>query len=65
MQINGTAPVLLRPDEAAAVLRIGRTKVFELIRTGELRSFKLGRARLVPSSAVAEYVNQLAGTLER
>ncbi len=40
-------------------LAIGRSKVFELIESGELRSVKIGRRRLVPSSAITEYIERL------
>jgi excisionase family DNA binding protein len=30
--------------------------VFELIRTGELRSVKIGKSRRIPTDAVREYV---------
>lgn len=36
-------PELLTVDEAAAWLGIGRGLVYELVKTGELRSVKLGR----------------------
>jgi excisionase family DNA binding protein len=49
-------PVLLRPEEVAKSLAIGRTAVFELIRTGELRSVKIGKSRRIPAEAVVEYV---------
>lgn len=40
-------------------LSIGRSKVFELIETGTLRSIKIGKRRLVPESALAEYIDSL------
>jgi len=49
-------PFLLRPEEVAKALAIGRTAVFELIRTGELRSVKIGKSRRIPADAVVEYV---------
>jgi excisionase family DNA binding protein len=49
-------PVLLRSEEVAKSLAIGRTAVFELIRTGELRSVKIGKSRRIPAEAVVEYV---------
>jgi excisionase family DNA binding protein len=52
---------LLRAEEVAEALSIGRTKVFELIRTGELRSVKVGGARRVSATALAEYVAELEG----
>jgi excisionase family DNA binding protein len=51
--------LLLRPEEAAQVLGLGRTKVYELIRSGALRSVKVGNSRRVSTAALAEYVNQL------
>jgi excisionase family DNA binding protein len=51
-----TTPQLYRVNEAAQVLSISRTVIYELIRSGRLRSVKEGRTRLIPASAVAEYV---------
>ena len=53
-------PMLLRPEEVARSLAIGRTAVFELIRTGELRSVKIGKSRRIPADAVVEYVSGLS-----
>jgi excisionase family DNA binding protein len=61
METNTPAPVLLRPEDVARTLQVGRTKVFELIRTGELRSIKLGHYRRVSHAALAEYVASLDG----
>jgi len=47
-------------EEAADYLRCGRTHVFELIRSGQLRSVKVGRRRLVPADALKDYVEGLA-----
>ena len=49
-------PVLYRVRDVTALLNLSRTVVFDLIRTGRLRSVKEGRARLVPASAVREYL---------
>jgi excisionase family DNA binding protein len=49
-------PVVYRVEEAAEALRLTRSAVYELIRSGQLRSFKVGRRRLVPIEALAEYV---------
>lgn len=42
--------------EAAAILRLSRSVIYELIRSGRLRTVKEGRSRRVPASAIAEYV---------
>jgi excisionase family DNA binding protein len=49
-------PVLYRVNEAMPVLRMSRTTIFALIRTGRLRTVKEGRSRLIPASAINEYV---------
>lgn len=56
METNERDRVLLRPEEVAHALSIGRSTVFQLMRAGELRSVKIGKSRRVPVDAVAEYV---------
>lgn len=51
--------LLLRPEEAAELLSIGRSKVYELIGTGELVSVRIGASRRIPTQALAEFVQQL------
>ena len=51
--------VLYDVDEAAEALRLSRSVLYELIRSGRLRTVKQGRRRLVPVSALAEYVDSL------
>ena len=51
--------LLLRPEEAAELLSIGRSKVYELIRTGELVSVRIGASRRIPAQVLAEFVQQL------
>lgn len=52
-------PVLYRVDEAAEALRISRSVIYELIRSGQLRTVKVGRRRLVPVQALDDYVASL------
>jgi excisionase family DNA binding protein len=51
--------LLLRPAEAAQRLGIGRTKVYELMASGELRSVKIGAARRISATALADFVATL------
>lgn len=51
--------LLLTPVEAARALGIGRTKVYELMAGGVLRSVKIGTARRVPADALGEFVARL------
>ena len=41
------------------VLSMGRTAIYEQIRSGRLRTVTQGRSRLIPASAIAEYVKLL------
>ena len=51
--------VLYEVEEAAAALRLSRSVLYELIRSGQLRTVKQGRRRLVPVSALSDYVASL------
>jgi excisionase family DNA binding protein len=56
---GGSGEVYLTVNEVADRLRISRWKVHELIRVRELESFRVGRCRRVPASAVKAMVNRL------
>jgi excisionase family DNA binding protein len=47
---------LLSVCEAADALGIGRTAAYKELRAGRLRSVKVGRRRLVSSSAIGDYI---------
>lgn len=47
---------LYRVPEAMALLSLGRSTIYELIRSGRLRSVTEGRTRLIPASAIVDYV---------
>jgi excisionase family DNA binding protein len=54
-----TTLVLLKVEEAARRLQIGRTLCYRLIRTGELEAVPVGRLRRVPADAVTEFAAKL------
>lgn len=51
--------ILLRVEEVARMLDIGRCRVFDLINSGDLVSVKIGASRRIPEQAVREYVARL------
>jgi excisionase family DNA binding protein len=51
--------LLFTAEQAAASLAICRTKVYELLRMGELDSVQIGASRRIPAAALAEYVERL------
>jgi excisionase family DNA binding protein len=57
---NGIAgKLLLTTTEAAQALGIGRSKLYELIRTGAVESVLIGSCRRVPAVSVVKYVEAL------
>jgi excisionase family DNA binding protein len=56
--------ITLQPDErrvfsvveAAAVLGISRSKLYEFIAAGELRSIRIGRLRKIPVAVIDEFI---------
>ena len=55
----GPRPVLWKVPEAMGLLNIRRSVIYEQIRSGRLRTVKVGRTRLVPDAAIGEYVTLL------
>ena len=53
-----TDQLLYRVEDAAKVLSLGRSKTFELIASGRLKSVQIGRSRRVPRSALEEFAAQ-------
>lgn len=43
-------------------LGLGRSTVFALLASGQLRSVKVGRRRLVPEAAIVEFIANLEAT---
>ncbi|MFB6977377.1 helix-turn-helix domain-containing protein [Streptomyces scopuliridis] len=55
-QRTSAEPLLYRVADATRVLSMSRSVVYDLIRTGRLRTVKQGRTRLIPVSAITDYV---------
>ena len=53
------ATLLLTIPEVAQMLNLGRSKLYSYILSGELRSVKVGRRRLIPRDAVHEFIEYL------
>lgn len=48
--------LLLRPDEAAELLGVSRSKLYALLASGELPSLRLGHSVRVPLEALRRWV---------
>jgi excisionase family DNA binding protein len=51
--------LLLRIEEAASRLGIGRSLMYRLVLSGQVQSVPLGRLRRIPAEALREYVERL------
>lgn len=51
--------LLLTPIEAAAALGIGRSKIYELMQTGQLQSVHIGSCRRIPADALSTFLDLL------
>ena len=59
-RISAADRLLYRPEEAAEVLAIGRPKLFELLASGEIESYKIGGSRRISRAALEGYVERLS-----
>ena len=50
-------------EQVAEMLHVGRDKVFCLIRTGQLRSVKIGKLRRITDRHLAEFLDSLESSV--
>lgn len=51
-------PICVRINDAARMIGVGRTKLYELISTGELQAVKIGKATRVTTASLHELVRR-------
>ena len=49
-------PVTLRVEELMPILGIGRNTAYKLVRSGRLRSIRVGRQVRIPKNALIEFL---------
>jgi len=57
--MSDSETLFVRPAEAARRLAIGKTRLYEEMAAGRLRSVRHGRSRLISTTALAEFAQSL------
>lgn len=52
-------PLVLRVEDLMPLLSIGRNTAYALVRSGQIRSFRIGRCYRIPKDSVAEYLGKV------
>jgi excisionase family DNA binding protein len=50
---------LLTPRQVAQVLELSRSRVYQLLGAGDIRSVKVGASRRIPRTCLTEYIDTL------
>jgi len=61
---NDDASLLVSVEQAASILGIGRTRMFELVMGQMITSVKIGRRRLVVRRSLEEFIQRLVAAQE-
>ena len=51
-------PIILRGEDLMPILGIGRNTAYELIRSGQIRSVRIGRQIRIPRDALLEFLRK-------
>ena len=50
---------VLTPQDVKEVLGIGLNKTYELLKSGAIKNFKIGRCRKIPKHCLIEYIDSM------
>lgn len=53
-------PVMLTVPQVCRILQVSRSKVYQMLASGEIRSVTIGRSRRVPVAALRGFTESLA-----
>lgn len=51
-------PICVRVNDAARMIGVGRTKLYELIAAGEVETIKLGKATRITAASLHDFVRR-------
>ena len=50
--------ILLKPAEAAETLGIGRTRIYDMLASGDLPAIRIGRSIRIPVAALQQWIER-------
>lgn len=56
VHITDLRPLLVDPAKLSILLGLSESTVYELLNTGEIPSFKVGRRRVIPVAAIEKWI---------
>ena len=56
-------PICVRVNDAARMIGIGRTKLYELIAAGEVEAVKLGKSTRITTSSLHDLIKRQRGQI--
>ena len=51
-------PITLRVEDLMPILNVGRNTAYQLVRSGEIRSIRIGRQIRIPRQVLLDYLEQ-------
>lgn len=63
-RVDSAEPLLVDVQQAAKMVGIGRSKLYELVRKGQIPVVHIGRSVRVPVSALHDFVSRLLAEQE-
>ncbi len=54
----GSIPLVMTVPEMAEILQIGRNAAYDLVKSGAVRSIRIGRNIRIPQSALLDYLER-------
>jgi len=58
-QLHNPAKLLYDVEDVIQIVGLGRSKLYQYLLSGELRSVKAGRRRKIPADAIPEFIDRL------
>ena len=58
---RGATRLLLRPEEGADAIGVSRSRFYELLATGMIKSIKVGRSRRIPVAELQRWITDELG----